>query len=168
MVRIGITGHSNLTADAAELVAGELRELLEEQRDDLVGVTCLARGADQVFVRVVLELGGRLEVVLPVADYRDRKVKPGNAAEFDSLIANASVYTMPFIKVQLRCLNRRHQTCSVPHGQDGRRLGWLPVRRPRRNGRRRCGGPETLPGGRRRQAGARRSALAIAACGPIS
>ncbi len=80
MVRIGITGHSNLTDDTAELV----------------GVTCLARGADQVFARVVLELGGSLEVVLPAADYRDRKVKPDNAAEFDGLIANASVHTMPF------------------------------------------------------------------------
>ncbi|WP_410609959.1 hypothetical protein [Amycolatopsis sp. lyj-109] len=95
MVRIGITGHSNLTDATAALVAGELREILEEQRDDLVGVTCLARGADQVFARVVLELGGTLEVVLPAADYRDRKVKPDNAAEFDSLIANASVHTMP-------------------------------------------------------------------------
>ncbi|MFB9690318.1 hypothetical protein [Amycolatopsis plumensis] len=96
MVRIGITGHSNLTDATAELVAGELREILKEQRDGLVGVTCLARGADQVFARVVLELGGTLEVVLPAADYRERKVKPNNAAEFDSLVANASVHTLPF------------------------------------------------------------------------
>ncbi|WP_410641363.1 hypothetical protein [Amycolatopsis sp. lyj-346] len=96
MVRIGITGHTNLTDATAGLVAGELRELLEGQRDDLVGVTCLARGADQVFARVILELGGSLEVVLPAEDYRERKVKPGNATEFDSLIAEASVRTMPF------------------------------------------------------------------------
>jgi hypothetical protein len=96
VVRIGITGHSNLTEATAQLVAGELREILEGQRDDLVGVTCLARGADQVFARIVLELGGSLEVVLPAADYRERKVKPENAAEFDSLIADASVHTMPF------------------------------------------------------------------------
>jgi hypothetical protein len=96
VVRIGITGHSNLTEATAELVAGELREILKGQRDDLVGVTCLARGADQVFARVVLELGGSLEVVLPAADYRERKVKSDNVAEFDSLIADASVHTMPF------------------------------------------------------------------------
>jgi hypothetical protein len=96
VVRIGITGHSNLAEATAELVAAELREILEGQRDDLVGVTCLARGADQVFARVVRELGGSLEVVLPAADYRDRKVKPDNAAEFDGLIAAASVHTMPF------------------------------------------------------------------------
>jgi hypothetical protein len=95
VVRIGITGHSNLADASAELVAGELREILKGQCDDLVGVTCLARGADEVFARVVLELGA-LEVVLLAADYRDRKVKPDNAAEFDSLIADARVHTMPF------------------------------------------------------------------------
>lgn len=31
------------------------------------GVTCLARGADQIFARVVLDLGGTVEVVLPAA-----------------------------------------------------------------------------------------------------
>lgn len=96
MVRIGITGHSNLTDSTAELVAEELRTILADQPGPLVGVTCLARGADQVFARVVLDLGGVLEVVLPAKDYRERKVKPDNAADFDSLIAVASVHTMPF------------------------------------------------------------------------
>ncbi|MEU0537058.1 hypothetical protein ABZ282_41770 [Amycolatopsis tolypomycina] len=95
-MRIGITGHTNLTDATAELVAAELRKILADQPDRLVGVTCLARGADQVFARVVLELDGALEVVLPAADYRERKVEPGNVADFDSLIAVASVRTMPF------------------------------------------------------------------------
>ena len=95
-MRIGITGHSNLTDSTAELVADELRKILADQSDHVVGVTCLVRGADQVFARVVLDRGGALEVVLPAADYRERKVKPDNAADFDSLIAAASVHTMPF------------------------------------------------------------------------
>ncbi|MEU5259576.1 hypothetical protein [Amycolatopsis sp. NPDC021455] len=95
MVRIGITGHANLTDATAGLVAGELRRLLAGHAG-LVGVTCLARGADQVFARTVLELGGTLEVVLPAADYRDREVEPDNAAEFDGLLAEAAVHTMPF------------------------------------------------------------------------
>ncbi len=56
----------------------------------VVGVTCLARGADQAFARAVMDLGGRFEVVLPAADYRDRKVRPDNAADFDELIARAA------------------------------------------------------------------------------
>jgi len=38
-----------------------------------------------------------IEVVLPAADYRQRKVTPGNAAQFDDLIGKAAaVHTMPF------------------------------------------------------------------------
>lgn len=97
MPRIGITGHSSLSDATAELVADALSTVLATHEvDELVGVTCLARGADQIFARVVLELGGSVEVVLPAADYRDRKVKPDNIAEFDELIARAaSVYVMP-------------------------------------------------------------------------
>lgn len=98
MPRIGITGHSNLTAATVPLVADGIRAALAGYAPgELRGVTCLARGADQVFAHVVLDLGGDIEVVLPAADYRERKVKPANAAEFDELIAKAtSMHTMPF------------------------------------------------------------------------
>lgn len=98
MPRIGITGHSNLTTATVPLVAERIRAALDGyQADHLVGLTCLARGADQVFARVVLDLGGSVEVVLPATDYRERKVKPDNVAEFDDLIGKAAVvHTMPF------------------------------------------------------------------------
>lgn len=96
-MRIGITGHSNLTPDTVHFVAEALREVLAGAGQPLVGLTCLARGADQVFARVVLELGGEIEVVLPASDYRAQKVKPYNAAEFDDLLGKANaVTTMPF------------------------------------------------------------------------
>jgi hypothetical protein len=96
-VRIGITGHSNLTPESVPLVAAELREALSQREHPLVGVSCLARGADQVFAHIVLELGGQLHVVLPAADYRERKVKPDNRAEFDTLIGRAAnVRVLPF------------------------------------------------------------------------
>ncbi|GLZ39360.1 hypothetical protein [Actinokineospora sp. NBRC 105648] len=97
-MRIGITGHTNLTAATARLVAVAIRDALAQHAGtDLVGVTCLARGADQIFAREVLDSGGTLEVVLPAADYRDRKVKPTNAADFDYLLGRAdTVHTMPF------------------------------------------------------------------------
>jgi hypothetical protein len=96
-VRIGITGHSNLAPESVPLVAAELRNVLSEYGAPMVGVSCLARGADQVFARVVLELGGHLEVVLPAADYRERKVKPDNREEFETLIGQATaVRVLPF------------------------------------------------------------------------
>lgn len=97
MPRIGIVGHSSLSESTARLVASALRVTLSvHPADELVGLTCLARGADQIFARVVLDLGGSVEVVLPAADYRERKVRPGNLSEFDALIARAAaVHTMP-------------------------------------------------------------------------
>lgn len=97
MTRIGITGHSNLTDATAQLVYRALREHLDPLGADIVGVTCLARGADQVFARAVLDVGGRIEVILPAPDYRDAKVKPDNLAAFDELIGRAeAVRYMPF------------------------------------------------------------------------
>ncbi|TDD42588.1 hypothetical protein [Saccharopolyspora elongata] len=97
MPHIGITGHSNLPAASVPLVREALAAALSVYREGLAGVTCLARGADQIFARAVLDVGGSFEVVLPAADYRERKVKPDNAAEFDELIGKASqVRTMPF------------------------------------------------------------------------
>ena len=96
-MRIGITGHSNITPESVPLVAAELRKVLSELGKPLVGMSCLARGADQVFARVVLELGGHLEVVLPAADYRERKVKLDNRKEFETLIGQATtVRVLPF------------------------------------------------------------------------
>lgn len=56
-MRIGITGHSNLTPDSVPLVADAIRATLAEHGEKITGVTCLARGSDQVFATVVLDLG---------------------------------------------------------------------------------------------------------------
>jgi hypothetical protein len=98
VIRIGVTGHSNLSPESTELVFGGLRDALEPHADDgLHGITCLAAGADQLFARAVLSLGGRYDVILPARDYRDAVVKPGNVADFDALIADAGdVHVMPF------------------------------------------------------------------------
>ncbi|ANN20145.1 hypothetical protein SD37_34125 [Amycolatopsis orientalis] len=98
MRRIGITGHSNLSTATVPLIADALHRTLAVLTDEpLVGVTCLARGADQLFARAVLDLGGSVEVVLPAQDYRARKVEPDNAADFDELLDRAVVVdTLPF------------------------------------------------------------------------
>jgi hypothetical protein len=66
---VGVTGHSNLTDRSLELVHREFLDVLRPQASDMVGMTCLARGADQTFADVILELGGALEVVIPARDY---------------------------------------------------------------------------------------------------
>lgn len=97
-MRVGVTGHMNLSGESVPLVAEAVRAHLSMvESSSLVGVSCLARGADSIFAEVVIELGGRLEVVLPSSDYRETKVKPDHAPQFDRLLSSASeVRTMPF------------------------------------------------------------------------
>lgn len=95
-VHIAISGHRGLPWSTARLVRTAITTALAQQAEDVVGISCLADGADQIFARVVTDLGGRLEVVLPSADYRDEMPEPARR-QYDELLARASsVRRLPF------------------------------------------------------------------------
>ncbi|BDM72078.1 hypothetical protein HEK616_55650 [Streptomyces nigrescens] len=97
MTTIAVTGHMDLSEGTVPLVREAVRGLLREYgRGELVGVSCLARGADTVFAEAVVEAGGRLVAVVPSLDYREAKVTADHAAAFDRLAAAAEVVTMPY------------------------------------------------------------------------
>ncbi|WFB09471.1 hypothetical protein LRS74_22310 [Streptomyces sp. LX-29] len=96
MLTIAVTGHMDLTEESVPLVRGALDELLRPRAGGLVGISCIAKGADSLFAEAVLAVGGRLVVVIPSRDYRQAKVKPEHAATFDRLVAAAGdVLVMP-------------------------------------------------------------------------
>jgi len=82
----------NLASDAEPIVYDAVMAELAEFRGagELIGISCIARGADSIFARAVLDSGGRLEVVLPTADYRQTKVRPIDAPQFDLLLSRSS------------------------------------------------------------------------------
>jgi hypothetical protein len=97
MAVVGVTGHANLTDRSVELVHQKLLDLLRPRAEDLVGMTCLARGADQVFADAVLELGGALEVVIPASDYFTGISDPVSRERCEAYLgAAASTVTMPY------------------------------------------------------------------------
>ncbi|MGF1655313.1 MAG: hypothetical protein ACFCUP_18570 [Actinomycetales bacterium] len=100
MPRIAVTGHMNLTPETTTLVRAALHDRLREAAGDeepLVGLSCLAEGADALFAAAILDVGGTLCAILPAPDYRREKVAPGYAPEFDRLIAAAELVTvLPF------------------------------------------------------------------------
>jgi hypothetical protein len=81
------------------LVDVALREaLVPYAGSELVGVSCLAGGPDQLFARVVLDLGGVLEVVVPAEHYRDG-LEPEEQDGYDELIATAArIERLPFVE----------------------------------------------------------------------
>ncbi|MBD9701281.1 hypothetical protein [Streptomyces caniscabiei] len=124
---IAVTGHLDLTEHTVPLVRRALAELLGpyaaaagpngsgdpagsdgpkspggsdgpgDPGGPLVGVSCIAKGADTLFAEAVLGLGGRLIVVVPSRDYRRRTVEPEHGASYDRLIEAAEeVVRLPY------------------------------------------------------------------------
>ncbi|MDT0573979.1 hypothetical protein RM704_42140 [Streptomyces sp. DSM 3412] len=115
---IAVTGHLDLTEQTVPLVRGALDDLLRPYAPDadsadsadsagpggsggpggpLVGVSCIAKGADTVFAEAVLGLGGRLIVVVPSRDYRRSTVEPEHADSYDRLVEAAEeVVVLPY------------------------------------------------------------------------
>ncbi|MEO3749204.1 hypothetical protein [Streptomyces sp. B6B3] len=100
MTTVAVTGHMDLTDESVPLVRAALRRLLDryarEVGEELVGVSCIAAGADSLFAEALLEVGGRLVVVIPSHDYRRTRVAPDHAVTFDRLVRAATeVHRMP-------------------------------------------------------------------------
>jgi hypothetical protein len=89
-MRIAVTGHRGLPAATERLVDQAIRQQLATYPgSDLVGISNLADGADQLFAQAILDAGGQLEVIVPAVRYRDGL--PGSAhAAYDALLARAS------------------------------------------------------------------------------
>lgn len=93
MTRIGITGHQELGDQSATAwVRTAINHVLGEHTGDLVGVSSLAAGADQVFAALVIDRRGRLEVVLPFPGYREWSFRDDEDRQrYDALIGRAQI-----------------------------------------------------------------------------
>jgi hypothetical protein len=98
MTRIAVSGHRGLSAHTAELVDRALREKLTGYGTGLTGLSCLADGADLIFARAVLDLGGVLEAVIPAEEYR-AGLPAGAHPEYDALLSQAVVvHRLPYLE----------------------------------------------------------------------
>ncbi|MEU6269638.1 hypothetical protein [Saccharopolyspora shandongensis] len=89
MTRLAISGHRGLPQLTTELVKEALCTELKKYEGDLVGLSCIADGADALFARAVLDQGGALVVIVPAANYRD-KLPEDHHSEYDALFERAS------------------------------------------------------------------------------
>lgn len=99
MTKIAIAGHRYLTPESTTLVDDAIRDALSGMvhgsHHDVVGVTCLAPGTQQLFARAVADFGGELDVVIPTEGYRDH-LPEDCRAEYDALLARArAVHRLP-------------------------------------------------------------------------
>ncbi|AHH95034.1 hypothetical protein GCM10010174_56990 [Kutzneria viridogrisea] len=99
MIRIAITGHRGLPDPTRTLVDAALRSEINRLGErGLVGVSCLADGADALFAQAVLDSGGDLVAVLPARGYRER-LPADYHPTFDALLERAAeVITLDYDK----------------------------------------------------------------------
>lgn len=66
-----------------------MRDCISSVSQPVVGVTCLAAGADTVFAEIVLELGGTFEVIVPFSDYETSFKSEEDRENYRRLLADA-------------------------------------------------------------------------------
>jgi hypothetical protein len=96
MPRIGVSGHRGFNPSTTALIDRAMREKLAGYSGNVVGLSCLADGADQIFARAVIELGGVLEAVIPAEQYRTSLPAEALAAYDDLLDQAVAVHQLPF------------------------------------------------------------------------
>jgi hypothetical protein len=89
-MRVGISGHRGLSAQVESQVRALLTEYVTaHDPSGLVGVSCIADGPDAWFAETVLKHGGRLEVVIPAAEYR-QSLPDWHHPVYDRLLSRAA------------------------------------------------------------------------------
>jgi hypothetical protein len=95
-VKVGITGHQSLADPQGwDWVRVEMDALLTKLPEPIIGLTCLAVGADSLFAQLVLQHHGLIEAVLPFPGY-EGKLQAHDSAEYKRLLDGAArVTTLP-------------------------------------------------------------------------
>jgi hypothetical protein len=96
MPRIAISGHRGLNTHTADLIDQAIRERLSGYPAGVTGLSLLADGADQIFARAVIDLGGALEVIIPASEYRAGLPAAAHSGYDDLLTQAAAVHLLPF------------------------------------------------------------------------
>jgi hypothetical protein len=133
MTRLAITGHRGLSKQTTALVDTALRHEITKRAKDgtLVGLTCLADGADTLFARAVLDNGGKLHVIVPAHEYRDG-LPQAHHVTYDALLAEAAEVTWldhdesdsdAHMDASLRMLADADELLAVWDGQPARGYG---------------------------------------------
>ncbi len=132
--QLAITGHRGLSAELEAEIDRMIRAVVAETgagTGAVVGVSCLADGADAVFAQAVLDAGGSLVAVLPAAKYREALPETYRPV-YDRLLARAGKvvqlpYVMPdshaYMEAGKRMIDESDSLLAVWDGRPGRGPG---------------------------------------------
>lgn len=133
MTRLAVTGHRGLSETTTALVDAALRREVSKRAENgsLVGLSCIADGADTLFARAILDHGGTLHVIVPAHKYRHGLPKTHHPT-YDALMAKAAEITQldhvesdshAHMDASLRMLSDADELLAVWDGQKARGYG---------------------------------------------
>ncbi|WP_157976305.1 hypothetical protein [Lewinella sp. IMCC34191] len=71
-MKIGITGHQNLIDNSTSTwVYKSIANFIEEIGDEVMGLSSIAIGADQIFCQVLIDMSLPYHVIIPCQNYRE-------------------------------------------------------------------------------------------------
>lgn len=74
-MKIGASGHQNIPLQAIAYIKQGIADVISAASDNLVGISSLAAGADQLFASLILEHGGRVNIIIPCEGYESTFTK---------------------------------------------------------------------------------------------
>jgi hypothetical protein len=97
-MKVGVSGHQKIPRGALQYIKEEIRQTLQRfGSGKLIGLSSLAAGADQLFASIILDVGGRLEVVVPSHNYESSFASQDDRAQYLKLSKQAGkVETLPY------------------------------------------------------------------------
>ena len=130
-MRVGISGHQDRDGIDWTWVRDEIAVALTALHAEVVGLSSLAAGADQVFARCVLRGRGRLIAVVPEANYEDAFDGADDLEEYRALLVRSEVVRLAadgteeesFLKAGRWIVNHSDEMIAVWDGEPAEGLG---------------------------------------------
>jgi len=87
--RVGITGHQLIPSRATEFIKDRIDKVINKIGKDVIAVSSLASGSDQLFAAAVLEAGGKLHAIIPCKGYEQTFTTSQHLKAFRRLLSQA-------------------------------------------------------------------------------
>ena len=87
--KIGITGHQNIPREAMPFLQKKIVDVINDAGKEMVCVSSLALGADQLFAEATLKAGGHLYAVIPCQNYEKTFSNKSQIDHFHELLKKA-------------------------------------------------------------------------------
>lgn len=130
-MNIGITGHQDLSEYVLDWIKNSLLDFIAKNKV-VKGYSSLAVGADQLFVKCLLEMKIKYDVIIPCNNYETTFKNESDLSNFNSLLSSANKIAkldfkepseLAFYKAGVKIVELSDMIIAVWDGQPAKGLG---------------------------------------------